>query len=157
MFDEYIHYLVEILHSEDVTKYLLKNVALDVLPNLDFTWNGITETNCFDLCDTPSTLPSLTDISGNLFKWISTQLNPSKVKITLTRFTDGLEDQNEFHSSEAIFQGNDYDFAVNQNPNMKFCQQRNDNNYINNEFVCILIYNILKCILESLPSLKFFF
>ncbi|KAL0267710.1 UNVERIFIED_CONTAM: hypothetical protein PYX00_009902 [Menopon gallinae] len=114
MFDEYIHYLVEILHSEDVTKYLLKNVALDVLPNLDFTWNGITETNCFDLCDTPSTLPSLTDIS------------------------DGLDDQNEFHtdSSETIFHGGEYDFAVNQNQSMKFVQPRNDNNYLNNEFDC---------------------
>lgn len=63
MFDEYMHYLVEILHFEDVTKYLLKNVTLDVLPNLDSNSNGFSDGNCFDLCETTN-LHSLPDISG---------------------------------------------------------------------------------------------
>lgn len=64
MFDEYMHYLVEMLHSEDVTKYLLKNVTLDVLPNLDSNWSECNDSNCFDFFDTPSNLRTITDISG---------------------------------------------------------------------------------------------
>lgn len=65
MFDEYMHYLVEILHFEDVTKYLLKNVALDVLPNLDSNSNGLGDSSCFDFCETTN-FHSLPDISGLL-------------------------------------------------------------------------------------------
>ncbi|KAK6619830.1 hypothetical protein RUM44_006229 [Polyplax serrata] len=63
MFDEYMHYLVEMLHSEDVTKYLLKNVTLDVLPNLDSNWNECNDGNCFDLFDTTSNIRAITNLS----------------------------------------------------------------------------------------------
>ncbi|EEB13356.1 rfx4, putative [Pediculus humanus corporis] len=64
MFDEYMHYLIEMLHSEDITKYLLKNITLDVLPNLDLSWTEYNDNNCYDVFNSTSNLRSLANVSG---------------------------------------------------------------------------------------------
>lgn len=66
MFDEYMHYLVEMLYSEDITKYLLRNVTLDVLPNLDTDSYEFSNGSCFDFFDSTSDFRAFSSVSGRL-------------------------------------------------------------------------------------------